>query len=428
MLTKTNIKTLMANTLAAYHKGLLQEAIKSAVDTHNAVMASTSAPGHMTAAQVTKLNGIAEKAEVNQNALSNVKVGATTVAATAKTDTVEIVAGDNIEITADAATKAITITGAYQPFSSSSEGLVPQGSTDATKFLAATGVFKVIQDGTTAQKGIVQLNDAIDSTSTVQAATANAVKKALDSAKTYADGVKSSLLGDAPIEALDTLKELGDALNNDKNFAATMTAELAKKSDNTHTHVGSDLKLGTYAIASAVSNVTATDNISVAIGKVEKRVTSLADAGAEKWATARKLTLSGAVTGNVSIDGSKDVTLNATLSNLASNKVTAMTGYSLSGITQVADVTATDSLNAAVGKVEYRIKNLSLSDLFGTDTTGANLSQYGITDAYTKSEGTALAGRVTTVENTLTSLGGVEDVTAQDVTDIISAVQTAINA
>ncbi|CAM4013072.1 tail fiber protein [Mesobacillus zeae] len=42
-----------------------------------------------------------------------------------------------------------------------------------------------LPDATTSVKGIAQLNDAIDSTSVVQAATANAVKKALDTAKAY---------------------------------------------------------------------------------------------------------------------------------------------------------------------------------------------------------------------------------------------------
>lgn len=41
-----------------------------------------------------------------------------------------------------------------------------------------------------------------------------------------------AVVGSAP-EALDTLKELADALGNDKNFSATVTAELAKKADKT---------------------------------------------------------------------------------------------------------------------------------------------------------------------------------------------------
>lgn len=41
----------------------------------------------------------------------------------------------------------------------------------------------------------------------------------------------STLLGSAPSEALDTLKELGDALGNDPDFAATVTNSLATKVD-----------------------------------------------------------------------------------------------------------------------------------------------------------------------------------------------------
>lgn len=48
-----------------------------------------------------------------------------------------------------------------------------------------------------------------------------------------ADQVKAEIekLVDAAPEALDTLKEIGDALNNDPDFAATMTNELSKKVD-----------------------------------------------------------------------------------------------------------------------------------------------------------------------------------------------------
>ena len=63
----------------------------------------------VTAAQITKLNGIAAGAEVNQNAFSNVKVGTTTVAADAKTDTLELVAGSNVTITPDATNDKVTI-------------------------------------------------------------------------------------------------------------------------------------------------------------------------------------------------------------------------------------------------------------------------------------------------------------------------------
>lgn len=41
--------------------------------------------------------------------------------------------------------------------------------------------------------------------------------------------LKSEILGSAPAEALDTLKELGEALGNDANFSATIAAQIANR-------------------------------------------------------------------------------------------------------------------------------------------------------------------------------------------------------
>ena len=64
-----------------------------------------------------KLDGIASGAEVNQNAFSNVKVGSTTVAADAKTDTLELVAGSNITLTPDATNDKVTIAASNTTYS-----------------------------------------------------------------------------------------------------------------------------------------------------------------------------------------------------------------------------------------------------------------------------------------------------------------------
>lgn len=69
--------------------------------------ATQSAAGLMSADDKTKLDGVATGAEVNQNAFSNIKVGSTTVAADAKTDTVEFV-GSNIGIAGDATNDKVT--------------------------------------------------------------------------------------------------------------------------------------------------------------------------------------------------------------------------------------------------------------------------------------------------------------------------------
>lgn len=92
-----------------------------------------------------------------------------------------------------------------------------------------------------------------------------------------------------------------------------------------------------------------------------------------KWATARTITLSGDVTGSVSIDGSSDVTLTTTVGNdshshswtnitskpssftpsahnQSSNTITAMTGYTKAS--SASAIAAGDSLNTAIGKIE----------------------------------------------------------------------------
>lgn len=98
--------------------------------------ATTSAHGLMTAADKTKLNGIASGAEVNQNAFGNVTVGSTTIAADGKTDTLTLVAGSNITLTPDATNDKITIAATdtnttYSVATTSANGLM--SSTDKSK-------------------------------------------------------------------------------------------------------------------------------------------------------------------------------------------------------------------------------------------------------------------------------------------------------
>lgn len=75
----------------------------------NAVGGDTLTAGFITGKNQKKLDEIEDGAEVNQVAYSNVKVGTTDVAATTKTDTLTLVAGDNIDLTPSAADKKITI-------------------------------------------------------------------------------------------------------------------------------------------------------------------------------------------------------------------------------------------------------------------------------------------------------------------------------
>ena len=67
----------------------------------------------MSADEKTKLEGIASGAEVNQNALAKIKIGGTTIVASAKQDTFEMAAGTGITLTPDATTKKVTVTETY---------------------------------------------------------------------------------------------------------------------------------------------------------------------------------------------------------------------------------------------------------------------------------------------------------------------------
>lgn len=87
-----------------------------------------------TAAEKTKLAGVASGAEVNQNAFSNIKVGSTTVAADSKTDTVEFV-GSGVTITADATNDKITFTAPTPP---TVDSAVSKTSTNAIQNKAIT--------------------------------------------------------------------------------------------------------------------------------------------------------------------------------------------------------------------------------------------------------------------------------------------------
>lgn len=80
--------------------------------------ATSSNDGLLSKENYSKLFGISSGAEVNQNAFSNVVVGSTTITADAKTDTLTLVAGDNVTITSDENSNKITISIAeYAPLS-----------------------------------------------------------------------------------------------------------------------------------------------------------------------------------------------------------------------------------------------------------------------------------------------------------------------
>ena len=107
--TKTDTITLEGSGLVTITADAANKKVTIGATAPSYSDATQSEHGLMSAADKTKLDGIDESADVNQNAFSNAKVGATTVAAGAVTDTLEFVQGSNVTLSADATAKTITI-------------------------------------------------------------------------------------------------------------------------------------------------------------------------------------------------------------------------------------------------------------------------------------------------------------------------------
>ncbi|EBL5814676.1 shikimate transporter [Salmonella enterica subsp. enterica serovar Newport] len=143
--------------------------------------------------------------------------------------------------------------------SSGAAGEAATRSEDAAKRAEDIAAAVHLEDASLTKKGIVQLSSATDSDSEALAATPKAVKDVMSETQTKAPldspaltgtptaptpeitaaGLEiataafvaakvAQLVGSAP-EALDTLKELADALGNDPNFATTVLNKLAGK-------------------------------------------------------------------------------------------------------------------------------------------------------------------------------------------------------
>ena len=90
-----------------------------AVSTYDDYVVTTTGSGDVitsitkTGKTITATKGNITGGEINQNAFSNVKIGDTTIDADSKTDTLTLVAGNNITLTPDATNNKITITGSF---------------------------------------------------------------------------------------------------------------------------------------------------------------------------------------------------------------------------------------------------------------------------------------------------------------------------
>ena len=149
----------------------LNDAIGSKVDKVSGKGLSTN---DYTTTEKNKLAGIASGAEVNQNAFSNVIVGSTTIAADGKTDTITLVAGNNITITPDATNDKITITATDTTYTLGSFGVTATAA-ELNKLDGVTATTTELNyvDGVTSSIQ-TQLNGKASSSHTHSAATTSA--------------------------------------------------------------------------------------------------------------------------------------------------------------------------------------------------------------------------------------------------------------
>ncbi|EAU9419172.1 phage tail protein [Salmonella enterica] len=248
----------------------------------SAAAAAASATAAQASAEGAKASETAAKTSETQAASSAGDAGASATAAAASEKAAATSAAEAKVSETNAATSATAAaTSATAASSSASEAFTHAAASDTSASLAAQSstaagaaatraedaakraedIADVIslEDASLTKKGIVKLSSATDSDSEALAATPKAVHAVMDEVQTKAPldspaltgtptaptpettaaGIEiataafvaakvAQLVGSAP-EALDTLKELADALGNDPNFATTVLNKLAGK-------------------------------------------------------------------------------------------------------------------------------------------------------------------------------------------------------
>lgn len=160
---------------------------------------------------------------VNQKAFSNVKVGSTTIAADTTEDTLELIAGTGISITADATNDKITIT-------NSGVRTVATGSDNGT--IAVNGADVSVKGlGSAAYTASTAYDAAGTATNKANTAESNAKSYA----KSYTDTKIADLINGAP-ETLNTLGEIATAMANNQSVVEALEEAIGNKSNVGHTH------------------------------------------------------------------------------------------------------------------------------------------------------------------------------------------------
>ena len=358
----SDLKTLVGDTAVATQ---ISTAIASKSDTGH-----THDDRYYTESEIdSKLSGKSDTSHthsgyVNQNAFSNVKVGTNTIAADSTTDTLTLTAGSNITLTADTSGDGVTIAatdtvythpssgvtaGTYKSVTVNAQGHVTGGSNPTT--LAGYGITDAAAKNHT--------HDYADSSHTHDYAASShshddryytetevntkfsdmvgdtdvptQVSTALASAKSYADSaaatVKSDLLNGAGT-AYDTLKELGDLIDDNTDAISALETVASGKADANHTH--------NYAGSSSAGGAATSAN------KVNKSLTVKLNSGTTEG------------TNMFTFDGSAAKSVNITPSGIGAAASSHGTHVSYSSTAPVMDGTASVGSASTVARSDHK--------------------------------------------------------------------------
>ncbi len=299
--TKTDTLTISAGTGITLTPDAANDALTIAVtqDGHNHTVATTGAAGFMSAADKTKMDGIAAGAEVNQNAFTTIVVGGVSAVADQKSDTFTINAGAGVTIIGDAANDACTI------------AITPNGH--------------VHSDATTGAAGFMT------------AAMVTKLSGIATGAQTNQNAFSNVLVGSTTVAA--------DSATDTLELVAGTNIVLTPDATNDRVTIG---VTGTVAAASTAGACT---------GNSATATTSAACSGnsatATKLATAKSIAISGKVTGTATgFDGSGNIVIPVTAvtaDSCTGNAATATTAAACTGNAATATKLATARSIAGVG-------------------------------------------------------------------------------
>lgn len=360
--------------------------------TYNA--ATTSAAGLMSAADKTKLNGVATGAEVNQNAFANVIVGETQIAADAKSDSLTLIAGSNVTLTPNADSDSVTIAATDTVYTHPTSG-VTAGTYKSVTVNAAGHVVGGSNPTTLSGYGITDAASKSHShtVSNITDLTATAAElnkmdgvTATTTELNYVDGVTSNIQSQLNAKQASVTGGASTITSSNLTASRALISNSSGKvavSDVTSTELG--------YLDGVTSNVQSQLNAKASSSHTHSYAGSSSAGGsatsAVKLATARTIALTGDVAGSASFDGSANASITTTAKSMhavttsgtgaaytatVSGITSLTTGASFIMIPNVVSTTTTPTLNVnSLGAKGLRMHSSAAS---GTVMTASSTS------------------------------------------------------